>query len=183
MFEHYYRELLNFCSRFARNPEGAADAVQETYARVLAAQKEGGRISEPRALLYRTARNLMIDQQRRAAVRERYHDETDNAPDVAAHCGCEPETAAMSRQAVDAMLAVIEAMPPRRRQAFVMHRFEDLSHAEIAARMGISRKMVEEHIKTAMLACRRGRAEWDSRLAARAPAAPRNTESSEPSPP
>ena len=54
MLERYYRELLNFCNRAIRNSDAAADAVQETYARVLSAQQGERELLEPRALLYRT---------------------------------------------------------------------------------------------------------------------------------
>lgn len=56
VLERYYRELLNFCNRTIRNSDAAADAVQETYARVLSAQQGEAELREPRALLYRTAR-------------------------------------------------------------------------------------------------------------------------------
>lgn len=52
------------------------------------------------------------------------------------------------------MLAVIRSLPRRRREAFVLHRFEGLSHAQIALRMNTSRRMVREHVRMAMLACR-----------------------------
>ncbi len=51
------------------------------------------------------------------------------------------------------MLAVIQSLPRRRREAFLMHRFEGLSHAQIAARMGTSRQLVERHVRIAMRAC------------------------------
>ena len=69
MVTRYYRELLNFLSRAVNNREAAADLAQESYARVLAMQQDGVTIAEPRALLYRTARNLVIDQHRRDTVR------------------------------------------------------------------------------------------------------------------
>jgi len=47
----------------------AADLAQESYARVYAAQLSGAGIVNPRALLYRTARNLVIDHYRHAEVR------------------------------------------------------------------------------------------------------------------
>lgn len=172
MLERYYRELLNFCNRAIRNSDAAADAVQETYARVLSAQRDDRDVTEPRALLYRTARNLITDQHRRDVVRgQAGSGQADPSPTaaqedwdaLAAPGAFEPEAAAMSSQAVTALLDVIGALPPRCRQAFVMHRFDGLSHAEIAGRMNISRKMVEQHIKVAMLACRRGKSEWDAR--------------------
>ncbi|MCW0211093.1 sigma-70 family RNA polymerase sigma factor [Achromobacter veterisilvae] len=178
VLERYYRELLNFCNRIIGNSDAAADAVQETYARVLSAQRKDRDVTEPRALLYRTARNLITDQHRRNVVRGQTTG-SDAEPDadlvlddLAAPLAFEPEAAAMSAQAVAAMLDVIRALPPRCRQAFVLHRFDGLSHAEIAERMDISRKMVEQHIKVAMLACRRGKSEWDLRAGERPSAAP-----------
>lgn len=164
MLERYYQELLNFCSRTLRNRDAAADIVQESYARVLAVQHSGQAVPEPRALLYRTARNLQIDQYRRSEVRgETWHAATDAEASAAeldslmAPQATEPEEAASSAQGVNALLAAIDALPVRCREAFILHKFDGLPHSEVAERMGISRKMVEQHIKLAMEACRRCR--------------------------
>lgn len=162
MFERYYRELLAFLSRKVNDRNAADDLVQESYARVLAMQRSGEAIADPRALLYRVARNLVVDSHRRALVRNdgvvADEEEAAGAVDaVAAPPAWEPETSAMSAQGVNAILATIEQLPPRCREAFVLHKFEGLSHAEVAERMGVSRKMVEQHVKNAMLACRRCR--------------------------
>ena len=159
---HYYRELLNFLSRAVNDRHAAADLAQESYVRVLALQQSGEQVIEPRALLYRTARNLVIDRHRRSAVRDQMRDpdlDDDGGVDIvdslAAPAASEPETAAMSAQAVEAMLAVIAELPLRCREAFILHKFDGLSQAEVARRMGISVTMVERHIKLAMQACRR----------------------------
>jgi len=155
----YYRELLNFLSRAVSNRDAAADLAQESYARVLAMQQSGETIAEPRALLYRTARNLVIDQHRRESVRGvAIANDDDTGDDVldtlAAPAALEPETAAMSAQAVAAMLAVIGNLPLRCREAFILHKFDGLPQAVVAQQMGISVTMVERHIKHAMAACR-----------------------------
>ncbi|PHV18791.1 sigma-70 family RNA polymerase sigma factor [Janthinobacterium sp. GW458P] len=152
----YYQELLNFCWRSLRNREAAFDLVQESYVRVLGAQ-DGARepaVREPRALLYRTARNLLIDQHRRAALRR--HDALDVLPEAAhpaAPLHLQPEQALEGSQDWQACVAAIDALPPRCRDAFVLHVFEELPHAQIAARMGISVSMVEKHIARGMLSC------------------------------
>jgi RNA polymerase sigma factor (sigma-70 family) len=163
VLERYYQELLNFCARTARSRDAAADLVQESYARVLAVQRSGQPVPEPRALLYRTVRNLQIDQYRRSEVRgEADADEAAMALDeLAAPPAFEPDTAAASGQAVSAMLATIDALPLRCREAFILHKFDGLPHAEVAERMGISRKMVEQHIQLAMQACRRCKNAFD----------------------
>jgi len=171
VLERYYQELLNFCSRTLRNRDAAADIVQESYARVLAVQHSGQAVPEPRALLYRTARNLQIDQHRRSEVRgEALHPDaegwTDEIDGLAAPQASEPDAAASSAQGVDALLATIDALPLRCREAFILHKFDGLPHSEVAELMGISRKMVEQHIKLAMDACRRCRDALDGMPAA-----------------
>jgi RNA polymerase sigma-70 factor (ECF subfamily) len=166
VLERYYQELLNFCSRTVRSRDAAVDVVQEAYARVLAVQHTGQSVPEPRALLYRTARNLQIDLHRRSQVRgETLHADADasvaEVDNLAAPQACEPDVAASSTQGVNALLATIDALPLRCREAFILHKFDGLSHAEVAEHMGISRKMVEQHVKLAMEACRRCRASLD----------------------
>ena len=81
-------------------------------------------------------------------------------PDVAdlpAPAALGPEAQAASAQGMAALLATIDALPLRCREAFILHKFDGLPQAEVAAHMGISRKMVEQHIQRAMLACRQCR--------------------------
>lgn len=170
MVAQYYRELLNHLTRMMKDRDSAADIVQEAYVRVLALQQSGQAVSQPRALLYHTARNLVIDGHRRSEVRGENASAGDAPEDfdmMAAPQACEPETALASSQAVDAMLHTIDHLPVRCREAFILHRFDGLSHVEVAAHMGISRKMVEQHIKLAMDACRRCKAQLDAPEAAK----------------
>jgi RNA polymerase sigma-70 factor (ECF subfamily) len=51
-----------------------------------------------------------------------------------------------------AALDVIKAMPDRRRNIFVLHRFEEMTYNEIARHMGISVSAVEKHIMAALRA-------------------------------
>lgn len=158
VFVRYYRELLKFLHRSVNDSDVAADLAQESVARVLAVQQSGQAVAEPRALLYRTARNLVIDQHRRDSVRGQsvaLDDEAAVQPYLTAPQAHEPETAAISAQHTQALLSVIGALPLRCREAFILHKFDGLPQAEVARQMGISLTMVERHIKTALLACRR----------------------------
>lgn len=79
LLERYHRELLNFLTRQVNDRDAAADLAQESYVRVLSAQSSGLAVLDVRALLYRIARNLVIDQHRRAEVRR--HENLDAIPD------------------------------------------------------------------------------------------------------
>lgn len=163
MFERYYRELLNFLSRAVRDRDTAADLAQESYARVLAAQQTGQPVHDPRALLYRTARNLVIDQHRRADVRGEAaapaaSDEDDATLDTLhGPRSLEPDHILASREGLAAVVATIDQLPLRCREAFILYKFDGLSYAEIAERMGISTRTVEMQLQIAMQACWRCR--------------------------
>lgn len=161
MLERYYRELLGFLSRAVRDRDTAADLAQESYARVLAAGQGGQPMQNPRALLYQTARNLVIDHQRHGYVRASVEVPGAQAEAETAHASrnCEPETAAASRQGVEALAAAIDSLPPRCREAFMLNRFEGMTYAQVARHMGISVKAVEQHIRHALDACERCRAQ------------------------
>lgn len=155
VLERYHRELLNFLTRQVSDRDTAADLTQESFARVLTAQQSGQAVLDLRALLYRTARNLVIDQHRRREVRQ--HDNLDDLPESdhpQAPQHLEPDAALASQQVIRAYVATIEALPPRCREAFVLHIFDELSQAQIAQRMGISVSMVEKHVVRGMVACK-----------------------------
>lgn len=155
VLELHYRELLNFLTRKVNDRDVAADLLQESYLRVLTLQDNGGAVLDVRALLYRTARNLVIDQYRRAEVRS--HEDLDALPEAqhpVAPQHLQPEETLASRQVIEAYVAVIESLPPRCQLAFVLYIFDELSHAEIARQMGISVSMVEKHIVRGMVACK-----------------------------
>ena len=173
MVTRYYRELLSFLSRKVSDRATAADLAQESYARVLASQQAGSMVRDPRALLYKTARNLLIDQGRRGDVRARFAEpdddvDSDEPENTLGPAAFEPDVALESQQMVNAILAIIDSLPPRCRQAFILHKFDGLTHAEVAAHMGVSVKMVEQHVRNAMEACKRCRDSVDDN----APSAP-----------
>ena len=158
MFERYYRELLNFLVRAVRDRETAAELAQESFARVYAAQHAGTTVRDARALLYRVARNLLTDDHRRASVRGEpaTRDSPDDSSMIEAQAGSEmlePETALASRQRFEAIATVVESLPPRCREAFMLVKFDGLTHAETAARMGVAVKTVEMHVQIAMETC------------------------------
>lgn len=133
---HYYRELLHFLTRSVKDRDTAADLAQESFARIYAAEQAGQAIRDPRALLYRTARNLVTDHHRRGAVRAQagevaHGGELAEADACAAPAAFEPEVALSSGQGLAAMLATIEALPPRCREAFILYKFDGLSYAEV----------------------------------------------------
>jgi RNA polymerase sigma-70 factor (ECF subfamily) len=155
VLERFHRELLNFLARHVRDRDAAADLAQESYVRVLAAQRGGQLIDDPRALLFHTARNLVVDRHRRDQVRR--HENLEGIAEVdqpMAPQHLQPDEILSYQQHAQFIVAAIESLPPRCREAFVLNRFEGLSHQEVADRMGISKNMVAQHVVRAVLVCK-----------------------------
>jgi RNA polymerase sigma factor (sigma-70 family) len=127
------------------------DIVQETYIRLLRA-RERGPIESPRGLLFATARNAARDLLRRRATARTFPiAETDasrvfdEAPGVVEHVS--------RRQEGDLLSEAIAELPPRCREILVLRKFENLSHREIAQRLGIAEHTVEAQLTKALHRC------------------------------
>lgn len=156
MVARYYKDLLRFCSQNVKDTDAARDVVQEAYLRFLASQQRGASVAlQPGAVLHQIAKRLLIDRYRRAAVRA--HEDIDALHEFeqpAAPRHCQPEEVLGAMQIIRAYVGAIEALPARCREAFVMRVFDEMSHAQIAEKMGISCSMVEKHVVRAMVACK-----------------------------
>ncbi|MDR1660973.1 MAG: RNA polymerase sigma factor [Azoarcus sp.] len=74
----------------------------------------------------------------------------------------EPEAVYAAKEIFQIYSRVIETLPPRCREAFGLHVFEELSNAEIALHMGVSLSMVEKYLARGKATCRRYRARLES---------------------
>jgi RNA polymerase sigma-70 factor (ECF subfamily) len=146
-----YREqaprLRRWLDARLRSSEDAHDVVQDAFARLLGSGAREG-LRQPEAFLNRIVRNLLLDRSRRAA-NHRAHVPLDEAN--------EPETRATQEDAIqlDQMRiryrAAVDALPPRTREVFLLHRMEGLGYKDIATQLGISIRTVEWHVGEALV--------------------------------
>jgi RNA polymerase sigma-70 factor (ECF subfamily) len=147
----HHGDLMRFLRRRVSGGAVAEDIAQEAYIRVL--QYEGSRtIREPYFLLLRVAMNVMRDQHRAERVRRSHLHHSLGGMEFASEAA-DPERAALHAQQLEQVLAAIEGLTPRCREVFLKHRFSHSAYAEIARDFGISVKMVEKHISTALAFC------------------------------
>lgn len=147
----YHGVLMRFLTRRLKSCADAADVAQEAYIRML--QYEGSRgVRSPYAMLLRIAINVAQDMGRAGRARRvQLHTSIDGL-EIASRAPT-PEAELQAADDLDRVLAAIDRLPPRCREVFLMHRREECSYEEIARRCGISVKMVEKHISTALAAC------------------------------
>ncbi|MEX5586448.1 sigma-70 family RNA polymerase sigma factor [Pseudomonas urmiensis] len=157
--EHYYRELVSFLSARLGNRQAAEDVIHDAYLRVLE-RNEPEQIENPRAFLYRTAMNLVIDRHRRHLVRkaeplevldldERWHSPA-------------PSQSMQLNQRLALMQRALDELSAPCRESFLLRKLDGMSHQQIAEHLGISRSLVEKHIVNAMKHCRVRMRQWES---------------------
>jgi len=130
------------------SPAEADDLVQEVFAR-LQARSTATPLDNVEGYLFRSAANVLISHYRAESGkgwdRHRRLEEWLEPPE-----NISPERTLLGKEALECAIASLEDMPARSREAFLLHRFEELTGPAIAARMGISVKGVEALIARAM---------------------------------
>ena len=118
--------------------ETAADLTQDTFLRVLASPpSESKTVHNPAAYLYRVARNLGIDHQRRERLLRWVDLSSDDFASIA-DPSPSPETAVYDRQKIQLMRAALQELPERTRTAFELHRIREMTIADVAQQIGLS---------------------------------------------
>lgn len=166
----HYGDLRRQLTRDLRDPHYAADIAQTSFERVYVhamglrgdrkAAAAGAEIESPRALLFRVARNLCIDEARkRKTAQEWTRQQLALQPSVPSS-----EYLAAQRQILRRVVEALEGLPPRRREVFILFRAHGYTRAEIAEQLNITEMAVAKHMVRATLDCSRVLAQLRSEL-------------------
>lgn len=147
-------DLVRFFTVRLRSAAAAEDLVQDIYVR-LSGLDQPVDIQNPMAYLYRLGSNLMLDRlrgERRTAHRDGAWLDTQTTRIGAQEVSSEPDAEAVvaARQRLALLTEALEELSPQTQRVFRMHKFEGLSHPEVAAAIGISRSAVEKHMMAAL---------------------------------
>ena len=150
LFEEHNAVLIHLLRAKLHSDQEARDVAQEAYVRMLQLDRLGT-VSYLRAYLFRTALNIATDRLRMDGVRRAAH------RDLAFESRIDelsPERAVAATDELAAVRRAMETLPPKMRQAFLLHGFAELDLSEVAARMGLSERSVRNFIADALVCCR-----------------------------
>lgn len=148
LFLQHAHEVTAFVRGRWPKEQDVTDIVQEAFVR-LSQYPKPETIQNPRAFLFQTAANLTVDRHRRRKTRERFDEADADIKQIADH-NLSPEHYWQTQQQLELFSAWLDELPEIRRHAFVLYRIEGCSHAEIAARLGISIRCSERYVMLAM---------------------------------
>jgi RNA polymerase sigma-70 factor (ECF subfamily) len=154
LFRQYHRDLGAFAYGRLRDREAASDLVQDAFMRYIAHEREIKVAPEaPRFFLWRIASNLILD----IARRERRRGHAVALDDVSALEIADPAPSAerrlAARQEYRVLRRALSDLPHNHRAALLWNRVEGLTHAAIAAKLGVSPSMVNKYIMRALAHC------------------------------
>lgn len=149
-FERHSDELFRHCSIRISDRERALELTQETFLRVWEYCQQGKEVREWRPFLYRTLRNLIIDEYRKGKTQslEAMIEGSETGDIETLMPADEGNTleAAMERFDARRALAELSKLPDLYREALTLRYIDSLSPKEIAQILGESENVVSVRI-------------------------------------
>ena len=147
VFEATYDTLYRYAWYFMHNDDAAYDVLQDVFLKLWQIRERLDPARSLKALLYQMVRNTALNHVRHAKR---------HAADALDEAAFEPAAMPQEEEDFDTqMLEIhlrrwIDELPERRREAFMLSRYQGLSHAEIAGIMDLAPKTVNNHIVLAL---------------------------------
>lgn len=147
LYAEHYHNLVRVAALLLDDRSTSEEVVQDAYVKMHAAWR---RLREPeaaRAYLRTTVVNLARSRMRRRQVAQKHAPKP--MPDAPS-----AEVGALERIERDRVIAALQHLPSRQREALVLRYYADLSESQIAETMGISAGAVKSHASRGMAALR-----------------------------
>lgn len=154
-FEQFRSGLYRFLLRRLRGTGNAEDLAQEVYLRLLRSV-DPGQVKCPQAYVYRVAFNVLYEFKLRQRGDPIAFDSQmiDQAAEKLADDDALPDEVYADEAKGRRLEQVIAQLPPMQRAALRLATQHDLSHAQIADKLGISVSTMRNHLYKAIDSCR-----------------------------
>jgi RNA polymerase sigma-70 factor (ECF subfamily) len=143
------RALNDFFTRRLSDPVEAEDMTQDVFCRLAIGAR--GEKSACDSYVFAIAANLLRDRARRERVRMNYCE----ARKLDAFLGIDlidPFRVAAGRQDLSSLAGTVASLPDKTRAIFILNRVDGVDKHRLAERFGLTVRMIEIHIKRALVA-------------------------------
>jgi RNA polymerase sigma factor (sigma-70 family) len=134
VFERYYRTMFGVCARYIADADSVQDVVQEGFLKAFTNIEGYTSKGSFEGWLRRVMVNTAIDHVRR---RKSWNATLSNDRDIEDIPDTDAEVEEGRDWSVEQVMAALHTLTPMYRAVFNLFVFEDLSHVEIAERLGI----------------------------------------------
>lgn len=151
MFKTHYSALCSYAHGFLKDPDAAEEVVQEMMFRIWTGRESLVIETSLRSYLFRAVRNGCMNVLKHLNIREEYKSFR------------ESEMGETQRSNEDEMIVseleqkireAIDHLPVERRKVFILSRYDGLTYGQIAEKLGLSVKTVENQMGKALKSLR-----------------------------
>ena len=147
LYATYKNRLIYFAMRFLKSREYAEDVFQDVFTVVWQSRRFINPDASFSSYLYTIMRNRILNQLRNAANEEKLKESIlSQALDYTE----DTKREVMLNDLKSLISHALQQLTPRQREIFEMSREAQLSHKEIADKLGISVNTVQEHLSTSL---------------------------------
>lgn len=153
VFKQYSKPLFYYAAKFVED-EAARDIVQDVFTKLWSDQNITIKLSL-NSLLFTMVRNSCLQYLEKQKVRNKYFESTKlKLQEEELQFYMHEKTSLIEQELEDKLNEVLESLPERCKQIFMMSRFENKKNKEIAEELDISIKAVEKQITKALATIR-----------------------------
>jgi RNA polymerase sigma-70 factor (ECF subfamily) len=146
LYKHYYKKVYLFAEGILKSHEDAENVVQEVFVKIWEKHKELDENQSFESFVFTISYNTSISLIRKKISEKRFLEEWFRRIQNKMQVVNETDYDDLNYRVKD----LIDLLPPRRRQVYLMSREEGLTYAEISKRLGISVNTVENHISASL---------------------------------
>lgn len=167
----HQRGLFNFLLRSVHNKSRAEELLQDVFLRVVRSKERYQHTARFSTWIYTIARNLCVDESRRAKFRRtisldapQRDDSTSTMLDRTASKDVGTDRAAAAPRIRARVAAAVKELPDEQREVFLMRQLKGLSFKEIGAIVGAPENTVKSRMRYALEKIRNELADLDPRV-------------------
>jgi RNA polymerase sigma-70 factor, ECF subfamily len=164
LFYQYHGRLVLFAHKFTGDLQTSQDIVQDAFLKLWEKSPSLDSFEIPRAYLFQSVKNSCLNHIRHIRIMHSAEGKLVSqimeaeknlflSPD-------DPLQSLLERDIQNKIDEIVQAMPEKCREVFLLSRYSMLKNKEIADKMGISVKMVEKQISKSLLILRRNLPEY-----------------------
>lgn len=151
LYAEHHSWLLGWLRRKANGADYAADLAQDTFIRILNQPEQCcAGMREPRAYLATVAQRLLINYAERQSLERAYLEVLAQLPPC--HTPS-PEARLLILEALHEIDRMLDGLPPKAREAFLLSQLEGLGYSDIGLRLGVTVRTVKRYMAAAFMQC------------------------------
>jgi RNA polymerase sigma-70 factor (ECF subfamily) len=146
LFREFYSHLCAYANTFVKDIDVAQDLVQEFLFHIWKIKEDLPSDVPVKAYLFKSVHNRCLNVIKHQQIKGKYEQHTLNEYKD----NYFEESYSENEELHDKIRKTIDKLPPERKKVFIMHRYEELKYKEIAEKLNISVKTVENQIGKAL---------------------------------